>query len=407
MIQQAFGVIGAAYGDEGKGLVTDFLAHQSLKQGHRTVVARFNGGAQAGHTVTLPNGVRHVFHHWGSGALAGASTYLGPRFALHPMLWMEETEWLANHSACLDLLVDSRSLVTVPSDVMINQAVEAARGTGRHGSCGVGFGETCERQEHLGMGLTVGELARMSDEQLLEKLAWIGQHHVPQRLVALGLSGDTLGDKACHPAIHARFVEDCRCLLAHARVVSPNALQSFDTVVFEGAQGLALDEELGDFPFVTRSKTGLPYLVELADEAGIETVKVNYLTRAYTTRHGAGPLAHELPSPPAPRFEDLTNVPNLYQGSLRFAPLNPEALAQRIEKDLQRSSSRCSIQTGLVVTCLDQVDSIALPGGETWAVDEAAERLGRHLGVQWIGQSFGPSRSTLSFSSLAHRRPSP
>ena len=69
-------IIGANYGDEGKGLLTDYYAAKSK----HSVVVRFNGGPQAGHTVVTPEGKRHVFSHYGSGTLAGAQTFLSKHF---------------------------------------------------------------------------------------------------------------------------------------------------------------------------------------------------------------------------------------------------------------------------------------------------------------------------------------
>lgn len=392
-LPQAFGVIGAAYGDEGKGVLTDALVHRERMLGRATLVARFNGGAQAGHTVTLPNGGRHVFHHWGAGALAGAGTFLGRRFAVHPLLWERETRALAAAGACLDLWVDPRAPVTVPTDVMINQAIEGARGGNRHGSCGVGFGETLERGEQ-GFGVTAGELAAMNDGEALAFLAHLADAYVPGRLAGLGLPGDALGPWVSDPAVRARFVEDCRRFLAHARLAGPDRLAQADAVVFEGAQGLALDEELGAFPYVTRSKTGLPFLVEMADEAGIPAVHVTYASRAYTTRHGAGPLPHETGVPPSDRFDDPTNLPNAYQGRLRFAPLDPEALARRIAADRARAGSRCAVSAEMSLTCLDQVDAVRVADGEAWPLEEALPRLADAVGLPPGWQSHGPSRAT-------------
>lgn len=399
MVSKAFGVIGASYGDEGKGLMTDFLAHSALATGS-VVVARFNGGAQAGHTVQLPNGVRHVFHHWGAGALAGASTYLGKRMAVHPMLWRKETERLANLGACIEMWVDPRANITLPCDIMINQAVEAARGDARHGSCGVGFGEACERLEHEGMAITVGELAQMSDEQALAKFQAILRDYVPKRLVALGLPADALEWAQRQPTILERFLDDCRCFLLNVRLATPEDLACFDTIVFEGAQGLALDEELGHFPHVTRSKTGLPYLVELAQEVGLVGVEVFYMTRAYTTRHGAGPLPGECSADELGDLQDPTNVPNAYQGTLRFSPLDPVALVARIEKDRARVPTSLQVACHAVMTCLDQVDGVRLVGGDHWEAEEAAQRLGQLLGASVVGCSRGPTRATLSLAAV-------
>ena len=73
-------VIGANWGDEGKGLMTHHFAMESANQNKSTIVVCTNGGAQRGHTVVTPNGLRHVFHHFGSGTFDGADTYLPKDF---------------------------------------------------------------------------------------------------------------------------------------------------------------------------------------------------------------------------------------------------------------------------------------------------------------------------------------
>ena len=87
MRSTAKAVIGANYGDEGKGLMTDYHAAPAGTAG---IVVRFNGGAQAGHTVTTPEGARHVFSHFGSGSLVGAATFLSRHVVCHPTLFFKE-----------------------------------------------------------------------------------------------------------------------------------------------------------------------------------------------------------------------------------------------------------------------------------------------------------------------------
>src|ERR1041384_2446319 len=82
-----YAVIGANWGDEGKGLITDYLA---AKEPDSSLVIRFNGGANAGHTVVTPAGLRHVFGHYGSGTLAGARTFLSRHFICNPILCNRE-----------------------------------------------------------------------------------------------------------------------------------------------------------------------------------------------------------------------------------------------------------------------------------------------------------------------------
>ena len=85
-MKHAFAVIGANFGDEGKGLMTDYFCSQNKK----SLNIRFNGGAQAGHTVVTPDGKRHVFSHIGSGTFSGADTYLSEFFTLNPIMFMKE-----------------------------------------------------------------------------------------------------------------------------------------------------------------------------------------------------------------------------------------------------------------------------------------------------------------------------
>ena len=87
-------VIGANFGDEGKGLVTDYLCSQGAG-----VVVRFNGGAQAGHTVVTPEGERHVFRHFGSGTFLGVPTFLSQFFVCNPILFFEERKQLIDLGA--------------------------------------------------------------------------------------------------------------------------------------------------------------------------------------------------------------------------------------------------------------------------------------------------------------------
>src|SRR5262249_11060741 len=108
-------------------------------------------------------------------------------------------------------------------------------------------------------------------------------------------------------------------------------------VIFEGAQGLALDMDGPNFPHVTRSNTGLTNVIPIAEALGL-ALDVVYVTRTYATKRGAGPLPGELAAPP-PEWVDRTNTPHPYQGVLRYAPLDTIALMKRVAND-QRLARR-------------------------------------------------------------------
>lgn len=347
-------VIGAQFGDEGKGRLT---AHHVMEIGDDAIVVRFNGGAQAGHTVVVPDGRRHVFSHVGSGALTGAATYLSRFFVANPILFLKELDLLAAKGVTPTIYVDPVSPVTTPYDMMINQIVERERGAGRHGSCGIGFGETLERNLDGRFALTVADLADPS--MLTNRLDAIRREYAPARLTGLGVAHtfEANADLFRSDAILEHYVEDARRFLDVTITTEARAAIRDRPLVFEGAQGLLLDQDRGCFPHVTRSSTGLRNVLALADELGLERLDVTYVTRAYLTRHGAGPLPRERPEKPYLGIVDTTNVPNDHQGALRFAWLDLDLLGRAIHEDLSDATAypALTVNAGLAITCLDQL----------------------------------------------------
>jgi adenylosuccinate synthase len=416
MQRAAKAVIGANYGDEGKGLMTDYLAAPA---GESAIVVRFNGGAQAGHTVTTPGGLRHVFSHFGSGTLAGAATFLSRHFVCHPSMFFKEAETLgaAGLAAPPPVFVDDRAPLSTLYDILINQAIERQRGKGRHGSCGMGFGETIERNLDPDFALTVADLQRGS-AYLMHRLAAIRKDYLPRRLADLGMS--SLDERSAEwlgsDAALQRYAHAAMRFRRATRPARPGILADRALVVFEGAQGLLLDQDRGVFPYVTRSNTGIRNALDIAAEARIEALDVIYTTRAYLTRHGAGPLARELPGQPYAGIRDGTNVPNEFQGALRFAHLDLDVLERTVRADFADVLRYPGIAAtlNLAVSCLDQVGEAVsyVENGElhTAAPDALARRLGSRLGAGVIYTAWGPSRDTVRLhrpESRAARPPAP
>lgn len=397
-------VIGAGWGDEGKGHVVDALAAAASDT---PVVVRFNGGAQAGHTVALEDGRRHVFHHLGAGALAGARTHLSRHFVHHPMLLQPECEAVRALGGSAVLSADPRGAITTPWDMLINQVVERVRGGERHGSCGLGFGETIERNTGGQFALTVGD---MGSADLGWRLRAIRQTWVPARLAQLGVGSLTADEAAVleDDSIEAVFLDDCRAL-ADTVTVAPDAdLGADGPVIFEGAQGLQLDQTIGVFPHVTRSHTGLVNVLAIAREAGLEAVQAVYVTRAYATRHGAGPLPGARDDLEAFDITDPTNAPNPWQGRMRYAHLSLAHLADGIAADRRISEAGpVRVDVSLVMTCLDQIRDRApvLDGAEvrTFAPDRLAGEVSSRLGMVLSGESWGPERSRIHLNEAVRR----
>jgi adenylosuccinate synthase len=394
MTKHANAVIGAAYGDEAKGAMTDYLAWETGAE-----VVRTNGGAQAGHTVTMPDGRRHVFSHIGSGALAGAATHLSRFFAVSPVFFLAERDAVAALGGNTDVRIDPRAPVTTPFDIMVNQIVELDRGNGRHGSCGMGFGETVERNLRRGLAITAADLVG-GKLGLVSKLDRIRKTWMPERLAALGVAAipSPFVELLLDDDVIRRFLVDCEALNDHVDQRADSTIPA--NALFEGAQGLLLDQDYGAFPHVTRSNTGIVNMLAIAGEAGIDSIDATYMTRTYTTRHGAGPLAHEGDDMAYAEIVDPTNSPNDWQGTIRAAPLDADILASAIRADLSRGNLATPVRASIGVSCLDQV-AHGLPvyvAGKR--VDVTADHLPGFLtgkcGLPVAFSSHGPGRRSIS-----------
>jgi adenylosuccinate synthase len=350
-------VIGAGYGDEGKGLMTDYYASKSKN----CLVVRHNGAGQAGHTVVTPDGLRHTFSHFGSGTFAGADTFLSRFTAFHPqdllIEYLELAKKMPKGKLVPNLFVDPNAIVITPFDRLLNQLVEEKRGKNRHGSCGYGLNEAVTRHE-AGYPTKAGDLLDLN--YLRTQLNHIVEGWLIQRAEDLGIELPALNFNIFIDT----FLAQCARVRGIFYFISPSLLKDvikkYDDIIFEGAQGLMLDQDMGHFPHVTRSNTGIKNAVTLCKEWGLNELDVTYVTRAYVTRHGNGPLAHELPSRPEWLLgEETTNKTNQFQGHFRYAPVDLDILINAIWHDEGLAGNILDRQfkydSGLAITCMDQL----------------------------------------------------
>lgn len=392
---RAMAVIGANYGDEGKGRTVDYLASV---YGREAVVIRFNGGSQAGHTVQTGKG-RHIFSHFGSGELGGASTMLSKDFILNPFYWRKEAAELeALGVKNCRLAVDHRSFYTTPYDILINQLAERSRGKHRHGSVGYGIFETIERCKHREFATVWGVHGERGSAQ--QRMNEIAQKYVPQRLKALNLIADEeFLERMGSPAMLHNF-PDAVQEMADETIREYRGPMAFlpkpKAVIFEGAQGLMLSEAHGQMPWCTPSETGLRNVARICFESGIPEIDAYFCTRTYVTRHGAGPLDHEV-SPEHQEWNvvDHTNLPSEWQGSLRFGILDLDKLNNRIQYEIIRAASGLKVRVMLSISCLDQTPSIGYFMGGTLnhsSPEEFVAHARRITGAQDVLVSYGPDR---------------
>lgn len=389
-------VIGAAFGDEGKGLITHYL---SSRHGQDATVVRFNGGAQAGHTVMTNCAQRHVFRHVGSGTFAGAKTFLSRFFVTNPILFLEEINELHLLNLNPQIYIDPDSLITTPYDMIINQMSEELRGSKRHGSCGVGFAETIERNLHTEFSFTTANLE--DTQKIIDTLHLIRRKWLPKRLQALDIKAipKHWKDAIASDDIFEFYIHQLSLFLNSVVIERIDFTRSSNPIIFEGAQGLMLDQELGWFPHVTRSYTGLKNILQLIKDAGNQKLNVHYVTRSYLTRHGSGPLPHELLTLPYNKIIDKTNITNTYQGALRYAWFNLDLIKTFIKSDLSTVPKGIKVNHQLAVTCLDQVDEqITFINDKKICQelqDDFLQKLSKEIEVPSMLCSYGPTIETI------------
>lgn len=374
-MKRAIIIVGLGFGDEGKGATVDFLARRL----EADLVVRYCGGSQAGHNVQLPDGRRHTFSQFGAGTLANAPdpprTYLGPNVIIDPLALVRE----AHHLAELDvrapfrlLTIHPHCLVATPWLQVLNRLRELARGDARHGSCGQGIGEA--RSYWLRHGtdaVCAGDLRHL--DRLRHKLELQRQ----RTLLELQDFIDRVPDDALRELdlweLNAEAVAwDLHEALPEELVIDA-AVPTFRTALFEGAQGVLLDEYRGFHPHTTWSTVTPHHAWELVHAMDVEAIAVLGVTRAYTTRHGEGPLptfSAELTD----QLGDAGNPWNRWQGGLRCGWLDLPLV--------RYGAAVAGPLDGLVVNHLDQARQADCRMCETYRYVTVTPSAAPHLSWQ-------------------------
>jgi adenylosuccinate synthase len=344
-MKRAIITVGLGFGDEGKGATVDYLTRHY----NADLVVRYCGGSQAGHNVQLPDGRRHTFSQFGAGTLAGrVRTYLGPNVVIDPPALLREARHLSElgvHKPTQLLVIHPRCLVTTIWHRTLNQLRELSRDANKHGSCGLGIGETRHYWlKHGDDAIFASDLRRLP--VLREKLELLRQR------VLLELQGyiDRIGNDDVREQdlwdLNAETVARHLTEAAQQDGAISSTIPECDTAIFEGAQGVLLDEYRGFHPYTTWSTVTAHHAWELIAQMNVEAIAVLGITRAYTTRHGEGPLPTYSPELTA-RLRDAGNPWNAWQGSLRCGWLDLPLL--------RYAAAVAGPLDGLVVNHLDQL----------------------------------------------------
>lgn len=389
----AVAVIGAGFGNEGKGSVVDRLA------GPNSIVVRTNGGAGSEHTVATRYGARFEFHHVGAGAFRGAATYLSRYFIHDPMKLDADCIGLRAIGVTPDLFADPAGRLATSLDLILGHMIEQVRRE-FDPACGVGVDETIQRHDRF-LPLTISD-----DPKMVEKhLAAIRADWIPRRLVELGIDDrmlDRMATSDCdwrrHLAnimIDESYIDRLRSAQTRLEFAAPDVCRRFGDIVFENAHGLLLDAENRRFaPYVSPVRTGLTDVVALAREIGVASLTPHYVTRSYMTRLGPGPLPSERSGM---RYPDPTNMDDQKWGDLRFGLLDLDLIGEAIAGDLQAAGPGLALHR-MTMTCIDHTGPTpkVILGGQEQTID--IDRLGPILRLGRTGRlqfQAGPTRDDL------------
>jgi adenylosuccinate synthase len=240
-------------------------------------------------------------------------------------------------------------MITTPYDIAYNRALEQIH---NHGSCGIGVGATIERNTLSNATLYAEDI--VSYETVKEKLQEIELYYI-HKISVLGCDSLTqayrqaIQDKQLITEFHKQVGE----VLQVIEIVSEDIiLPVYDSYIFEGSQGVLLDEKHGFFPHVTRGFTTSKNAMEIIARCHLPEPTIYYVTRAYQTRHGNGPMTNEDKVLELQNTEYETNIFNKWQGNFRRSMLDLDLLSHAIQSDIQYSGNT---KKALIITCIDQL----------------------------------------------------
>lgn len=278
-------VIGAQWGDEGKGKITDFLAEGA------DVVVRYQGGNNAGHTV-IANDKKYKLHLIPSGILYDDKLcIIGNGVVIDPKALLDEIEYLKNEGIRVDnkkLLISDRAHVIMPYHKKIDALSEKKRGSKDIGTTGKGIGP-CYTDKHERTGIRICDL--LNKEVFYERQKT--NLEVKNRLIREIYEDEEMNFDEIYNT-YIEYAEKLKDFITDTSVVLYDNIKEGKKVLFEGAQGTLLDIDYGTYPYVTSSH---PIAGGVCIGSGIGPTMIDRVVgvcKAYTTRVGKGPFPTEL-----------------------------------------------------------------------------------------------------------------
>lgn len=276
-------VLGTQWGDEGKGKIIDLIAPAF------DVVARFQGGHNAGHTVYV-NGKKLVLHLIPSGILRpGKLCLIGNGVVINPQAFLEEISELKRFGVEVDdnIAMSNKAHLILPYHSLIEKISERARGAKKIGTTSRGIGPSYQ-DKAARLGIRAGDLLDLAI--LKEKI----EQNVKEKNIYLDYYGEEILDPVKVFEEYAAYAPRIKKYIKDVSLVLDDNINQGKSVLFEGAQGTLLDVDHGTYPFVTSSNSTVG---GVCTGLGIGPDKIDAVwgvSKAYTTRVGGGPFPTEI-----------------------------------------------------------------------------------------------------------------
>jgi adenylosuccinate synthase len=321
VIPHAHIVAGLTFGDEGKGTSVDYLARLH----GANLVVRYNGGPQCAHNVVLPDGRHHTFAQFGSAYfVVGVKTYLSRHMLVEPFALLNEAKTLqsVNGDNPFDrIIIDEDCLVITPFHWLMNRCRESLRGDNRHGSCGHGVGEA---RADLLSGKTSLFVRDLKNPAITETKLQLIRSEKIDAIRRYDIDPETLDNRSVEAIYNenvralCHIYRDFRSRFEFGTTDRLKEMLTKSVSIFEGAQGVLLDERYGFAPYYTWTDTTFGNAHELLNDTGVESTRIGVL-RTILTRHGAGPFPTESEQV---RYDGDHNTTNEWQGRFRFGHMD-------------------------------------------------------------------------------------
>lgn len=346
-------IIGANYGDEGKGtVVATYTKHANGK----VLNVLTNGGAQRAHTIFIDGNIDPITNkHFGSGTAFGADNYFAEQFILNPVQFVQEYDSVFNVNKFKNITFyrHSHCMWSTPWDMMAN----IIKNKNKFASCGMGIWETIVRYKST-RTVTLSEFFRMSDYDKVQYLLSIRMYY--EKMLGNAIPAEFIDPwKSIYTLTH--FAVDCEFMVRHTIEINTTyhkeLFAKYDEVIFENGQGLLLTDrgidESDRTPSDTTKQIAQSMLIQAGDD--LSDLTVHYVTRPYLTRHGKGGMELGEDSNLTSYLTQDTNVHNELQGEFRYGKLDIDSLHSRILKDAAPDRFNIIIE----LTHCDEMDRLA------------------------------------------------